>query len=171
MDVGRQGEMRSRGRAAAGSATTIPIIARNERPPSTPFASLPPCSGDDRFGSASDLGPTGLNVRYRSSDAKSRHSASGPLQSSTRRTAVVLFLRSSGCRRFNTGPRPVRCSYEAGFAKAIHDQLEIVGILVGQHFAAMFQRILGVDAKHFLPLATGFLEPTQMAVARRQEHA
>jgi hypothetical protein len=94
-----------------------------------------------------------------------------PLQSSTRRTAVVLFLRSSGCRRFNTGPRPVRCSYEAGFAKAIHDQLEIVGILVGQHFAAMFQRILGVDAKHFLPLATGFLEPTQMAVARRQEHA
>ncbi len=29
-------------------------------------------------GSASDLGPTGLNVRYRSSDVKSRHSASGP---------------------------------------------------------------------------------------------
>ena len=30
-------------------------------------------------GSASELGPAGLNVRYRSSDAKSRHSAVGPI--------------------------------------------------------------------------------------------
>ncbi|WP_156941601.1 hypothetical protein [Mesorhizobium sp. WSM2561] len=38
---------------------------------------FPRANSKPGMSSASDLGPTGLNVRYRSSDAKSRHSASG----------------------------------------------------------------------------------------------
>jgi hypothetical protein len=40
---------------------------------------------------------------------------------------------------------------EARLAKAIHDQLEVDRVLAGQHFATVFQGIVGVDAEHLVP--------------------
>jgi hypothetical protein len=51
-----------------------------------------------------------------------------------------LHLRSS-----RTRIRPVRYLHDAGLTKAADNQFEILRILVGQHFAAVFQGVVGID--------------------------
>ncbi len=49
--------------------------------------------------------------------------------------------------------------------------LEIGGILVRQHFAALIERIVRVDAQRLSPRLAGFLDQTHLAVAGGQQNA
>ena len=55
--------------------------------------------------------------------------------------------------------------HHTGLAEPVHHQFEIGRVLVGQDFATVFQRIVGIDAKHLLPCRAGLGETAQMAVA------
>ena len=47
---------------------------------------------------------------------------------------------------------------EVSFAQAVYNPVEIGRVLVGQDFAPVLQRIIGVDLEHFLPLPARFRE-------------
>src|SRR3954452_3822308 len=58
-----------------------------------------------------------------------------------------------------------------GLAEPLLHEFEIRRVLVGQDFATVFQRIVGIDAKHLLPCRAGLGETAQMAVAGGQKRA
>ena len=58
-----------------------------------------------------------------------------------------------------------------GLPKPVHHQLEIGEVLVRQHLAAVFQRILRVDTENFLPLIACLRKAAQMTKTCREQHA
>ena len=66
---------------------------------------------------------------------------------------------------------PITSLLDTGLTQPFDDQFEIVGVLVRQHIAAVFQRIVRVDTANFLSFGTRLVEAVQMTVAGRQQHA
>ena len=62
-------------------------------------------------------------------------------------------------------------SAKSAASEPIDDRLEIGGVLVWQHFAAVFQRIVWVDAQSLPPFRARLVKTSQLAVASGQQHA
>ena len=65
---------------------------------------------------------------------------------------------------------PQLSMYHASLAESVHHQFEIGRVLVRQHFATVFQRIVRIDTEDLLPLRACLCEAAQMTIARRQKH-
>lgn len=85
-------------------------------------------------------------------------------------TATGASIRHASLRVVG-GSRVKAGLYQTCLSKPVHDVLEIIGVLVRQNLAAMFQIIVSVDTEHFLPFLARLREAAQMTIARRQKHA
>jgi hypothetical protein len=61
--------------------------------------------------------------------------------------------------------------YQAGLSEPIDDRLEIGGVLVWQHLAAVLERIVGVDAQRLPPFFARLVETSHLPVGRGQKDA